>query len=75
MNQADHDITRDKRFKYIIEEQLGKKGLIFIINQSVLFILSLIIIVSIMIGVIGGTSCNQLRLPHPIVVAKHRRRK
>lgn len=74
MEVTDTKQTRDKRFKYILDEQLGKKGLFFIVNQSFLFLLSLIIIVSIMIGVIGGsndtTKSKRLRLRKPMVVRK-----
>lgn len=44
------EITRDLRFKHIIESQLGKDGLTLLSIQSILFVLALIIIVAVVIG-------------------------
>ncbi|AQN78606.1 ACH96209.1 GrBNV gp59-like protein [Kallithea virus] len=44
---------RDDRFKKILNRQFGEFGIVSMVNQSLIFILALIMIVSIMIGIIA----------------------
>lgn len=51
--------NRDDRFRQILHEQLGENGIPLMVNQAFLFILSLILIVTIIIGTITTvTSSN-----------------
>lgn len=48
--QRPKDITRDQRFRHIVESQIGRNGIYLLVSQSILFIFALIIIVAVMIG-------------------------
>lgn len=50
------NISRDYRFKHIIESKLGKNGIDLLLNQSILFVFALIIIVAVVIGMLFTNS-------------------
>ncbi|ATZ81522.1 GrBNV_gp59-like protein [Drosophila innubila nudivirus] len=53
-------VTRDDRFKQILYEQFGELGIVSMVNQSLIFVIALVMIVSIMIGVIVTLSKNNV---------------
>lgn len=48
--ELDEAPTRDERFKHILRQQLGDNGVQILVNQSVLFVLALILIITVVIG-------------------------
>jgi len=54
----EENVTRDDRFKQILYEQFGELGIVSMVNQSLIFVIALVMIVSIMIGVIVTLSKN-----------------
>ncbi|AYP97980.1 GrBNV gp59-like protein-like protein [Mauternbach virus] len=48
----EENVSRDDRFKQILYEQFGELGIVSMVNQSLIFVIALVMIVSIMIGVI-----------------------
>lgn len=59
VTKFEHDETRDDRFKHILHGQFGEFGLLSLVNQSIIFILALVMIVSIMIGFITTSAKNE----------------
>lgn len=47
--------NRDDRFKEILREQLGENGIQMFVNQSVLFVLALVMIVAVVIGAMASS--------------------
>lgn len=67
------DETRDTRFKEMLHQQFGENGVILLVNQSFLFIIALILVVSILIGFIstrGGEPSEMLSLPEPALIMR-----
>lgn len=65
-------ITRDERYKQILHEQLGQNGIIFLANQSILFVLAIIMIIGALIGFLCmHNKSTTLKLTTPIVVPQH----
>jgi len=56
----EENVTRDDRFKQILYEQFGELGIVSMVNQSLIFVIALVMIVSIMIGVIVTLSKNNV---------------
>lgn len=64
--------NRDGRFKELLQQQFGENGIVLLVNQAFLFILSLIIVVAILIGLISTRDCEVgvLKLKEPALVIK-----
>lgn len=63
--------TRDTRFKTMLQQQFGDNGIVLMVNQSFLFIMALIMVISIIIGFIfTRTSEFGGRLVEPALVLK-----
>lgn len=64
--------TRDTRFREMLQQQFGENGIVLLVNQSFLFLMSLILVVAILIGLIStrdsGTSA--LKLSEPALVMR-----
>lgn len=67
------DETRDTRFKELLQQQFGENGIVLLVNQSFIFIVALIFVVSILIGLISTRSGDQglVKLSEPALVLAH----
>lgn len=66
------DETRDTRFKQMLQQQFGENGIVLLVNQSFLFLMSLVLIVAILIGLIStrGSGESALKLSAPALILK-----
>lgn len=67
------DETRDTRYKEMLQQQFGENGIVLLVNQSFIFLIMLVMIVSILIGLISTKSDNRgavLKLSEPALVMK-----
>ncbi|ATY70267.1 GrBNV gp59-like protein [Tomelloso virus] len=64
------DETRDTRFKEMLQQQFGENGIVLLVNQSFLFLMSLILVVAILIGLISARGSGQqtLKLVEPAIL-------
>lgn len=67
------DESRDTRFKEMLQQQFGENGIVLLVNQSFIFLIALVLIVSVLIGLIStrNNEFGVLKLSEPALILKN----
>lgn len=69
--ETDVVVSRDDRFKEILKQQFGSNGIALLANQSFVFVLALIALITICVGLAFNQKSSDVKVVDKKIPARH----